>query len=117
MYITYEEYKTMGGKLDETAFSIYGYEAEMKIKSATFDRINKPSDAVKHCMVRITDIISNADITNAKISSFSHDGLSQTFSQLSSEDYKKEVNKIIRTYLINETSDDGTPLMYCGVSS
>ena len=67
-------------------------------------------------MVRITEIISKADILNAKVSSFSHDGLSQTFSSPSSEDYKKEVYNIIRTYLINEVSDDGTPLLYCGVS-
>ena len=114
-YLTYEEYKNMGGTLSETAFFTYGYEAEMKIKNATFDRITVPSEAIKRCIVRITDVISKADITTAKISSYSHDGFSQTFSQPSSASYEKEMRKIIRTYLINEIADDGTPLLYCGV--
>ena len=116
MYLTYEEYKQMGGALDETAFTSCCIDAEMKINSATFNRIKNTNKAIKGCTKKLIDIISNADITNAKISSFSHDGLSQTFSRPSSDEYEREINKTIYDYLINEVSDDGTPLLYCGVS-
>ncbi len=114
-YITFEEYTKMGGDLDEAAFLKYGFEAEMQIKSATFDRIKTPSEAVKRCVVRLIDIISTNDTGKEKVSSFSHDGLSQSFHISSSDEVKKQIYYIINTYLENEDSEDGTPLLYCGV--
>ncbi len=114
-YLTYEEYKALGGELTETAFNKYGYQAEMRIKAETHNRIAEPGEAVKRCMARLIDILSKADTTNAgDVSSFSHDGLTQSFAVKNSEEYTKEANEIIYTYLIHEVDKKGIPLLYRG---
>ena len=116
MYLTYNEYKTFGGELSETAFNKYSYQAEMKIKTVTHNRIGVASEAVKRCACRLIDIYQSADITATdKVASFSHDGLSQSFVARSSSDYEKEEKKIVDTYLMHEYAEDGTPLLYRGV--
>lgn len=115
MYITYEEYKSLGGTLDEAAFYIYGYDADREIKAQTHDRITTPSEAVKRCIVRVTDLMSKADIGVERVTSFNHDGLSQNFAAPTADEYAGKINDIIYTYLIGETADDGTPLLYRGV--
>lgn len=115
-YLTYEEYKALGGELTETAFNKYAYQAEMRIKTDTHNRITVPSEAVKRCTARLTDILSKADTTNqGTVSSFAHDGLSQSYAVKTSEDYEKEMEEIIYTYLIHETAENGTALLYRGV--
>lgn len=114
-YLTYEEYVSLGGELSETAYCKYGYQAEMRIKADTHNRITVPSEAVKQCVFRLTDILSKADTTKVgDVSSFSHDGLSQSYAVKASEDYAKEAEEIIYTYLIHETGENGTPLLYRG---
>ena len=116
MYLTFAEYFKLGGTLDETAFDIYSFEANQKIKSATFDRITEPSEAVKKCMVRLIALAEKSDICSSQLSSYSHDGMTQTFNIPKQEEYAKKVREIIRAYLINEKAADGTPLLYCGVN-
>ena len=115
MYLTYEEYKDMGGSLDESQFNRYAVEASYKIREATFGRIKKPSDAVKDCMMRLVDLCKESDPSTERVSSFSHDGLNQTFQRSTQDEVKRKTREIIRSYLINEVAEDGTPLMYCGV--
>lgn len=117
MYITYDEYKKQGGKLDETAFNIYSYEAYKKICVETNNRINSdnPGEAVIKCMVRIIDLISDSELKNENVSSFSHDGLSQTFEKTNREEFENEINNLIYIYLIDEIDEEGTPLLYKGV--
>lgn len=115
MYITYDEYKDKGGTLNETAFNMYAYEATQKIREKTFDRITTPSEAVKMCMVRLIDVLYKADPAVEKVASFNHDGLSQNMQIASADELNKKAHQLIRSYLINEVADDGTPLMYCGV--
>jgi hypothetical protein len=116
MYITYEEYKNFGGELSDTAFNKFSYQAEQKIKTETYNRIGVASEAVKRCMVRLIDIFNSADVTAGdKVSSFSHDGLSQSFVTHSSTDYAKEIDEVIKMYLSCEYAEDGTPLLYRGI--
>lgn len=116
MYLTYAEYIKYGGTLDEFAFNKYSYQAEMKVKADTHNRIVAANEAVKRCVARLTDIFAESDVTASdKISSFSHDGLSQTFAARSSSDYQSEAGDIVYTYLIHEYAEDGTPLLYRGV--
>ena len=115
MYITYKEYTAMGGTLNETAFNIYAFEATQKIREATFDRITNPNDVVKQCTFRLIDVLEKADPAAGKVNSFNHDGMSQSLQYGSSDELKRKARELIRSYLINEVADDGTPLMYCGV--
>lgn len=117
MYLNYNEYQEMGGTLNETAFNVYAFEANQKIKTATFDRITEPSEAVKKCMMRLIALSQESDVCVQHVASFSHDGLSQSFTATEPAVYVKQARMIIRDYLINEKATDGTPLLYCGVSS
>ena len=117
MLLSYEEYRSFGGKLDNTAFAIFCYEAEMRVNAETHGRIKKDSanEAVKRCIARLTDILASSDISKEKVSSYSNDGVSQSFVNRTSEDFSKSITSTIRTYLANEVDSDGVPLLYLGV--
>ena len=38
-YLTYNEYKALGGRLDQTPFNILEFEARRKIDERTFERL------------------------------------------------------------------------------
>lgn len=113
MVLSYEEYKHLGGELSDTAFSVFGFEAEAKIKLATHGRITD-SEVVKMCIVRICDILSKADISKDKVKSWSNDGVSETVADVSADEYEKQILSIIHEYLVNEVDRDGVPLLYLG---
>ena len=117
MYITYEEYRTLGGGLDETAFRIYGYEAEAKVNAQTHGRIDAQNvtEAVKRCITRLAGIMAQTDIADAKVTSWSNDGLSESIKDVSIQEYNDKTDEIIREYLANEVDADGVPLLYLGV--
>ena len=116
MYITYAQYQAMGGTLDETAFNRYSWDASQAIKEATFNRITTPSEAVQRCMVRLIDLTAGGESQTHNITSFSNDGLSQSFNVMSFDERKRKNREIIRSYLINERDGNGVPLLYCGVT-
>ena len=56
MYLTYEEYQSMGGTLDETAFNDFEYEAETIVNWYTFDRLKDETEypaELSRCMYRL----------------------------------------------------------------
>ena len=113
MVLSYEEYKKLGGELSNTAFSVFGFEAETKIKAETHGRITD-SEAVKRCIVRLAGILEKADVSKDKVKSWSNDGVSETVADVSLADYESQVRKIIHEYLANEVDSDGVPLLYLG---
>ena len=115
MYLTYDEYKEYGGELESTAFGLYSYEAKMKIDALAHGRAYKPTEAIKRCIVRLTDILARADIKADKVTSWSNDGVSQSIKDVSAADYNAKINSIIRDYLANEVDAEGHPLLYLGV--
>jgi len=116
MLLTYDEYKELGGGLDSTAFMLYGYEAEKRIEAQTYGRIKEATEPVKRCIVRLTDIMSQADIKSDKVTSWSNDGVSQSIKTVSANEYEQKISSIIHDFLINEVDDNGVPLLYLGVS-
>ena len=114
MLVSYYEYINAGGKLDEAAYNIYGFEAERIIQSKTRGRIKTVTEPIKYCFARVCDIMQKADITVEKASSWSNDGVSGTFEKVEASDYLKKAEGIIYNYLINETDEEGTPLLYLG---
>ena len=115
MYLTYAEYKNMGGTLDSAAFDIYGYEANLAVKNATFNRITTPSEAVKKCVFRLIGMLADEEDPSKNIASYSNDGLSQSYRIASATERKRKRREIIRLYLLNETDENDVPLLYCGV--
>lgn len=102
----------------EKQFDTYILDAEAKLNAATHGRIDEKnaSKAVKMCLIKLVNLYAKADIMNDNVSSYSNDGVSKNFVTLSREDYEKEINATIRTYLANEVDSEGTPLLYMGVS-
>lgn len=114
MLVSYDEYIDAGGGLDEAAYNIYGFEAERLMQSKTHSRIKTVTEPIKYCFVRVCDIMEKADVTADKVSSWSNDGVSGSFEKTEATDYAKKAEDIIYNYLINETDEEGTPLLYLG---
>lgn len=56
MYLTFEQYQSMGGTLDETSFNEFGYEAQTIIDWYTFNRLQNETtfpEAVQRCMFEL----------------------------------------------------------------
>ena len=123
-YLAYEEYKSLGGTLDETPFSILELEARKNIDKYTFGRLqklNKQIDEVKVCeykLIGLIDTYASYDNQNKNVSSESTDGYSISYGQVTenvSKAKQNEIKCIIKTYLAECKLDDGTPYLYCGV--
>lgn len=124
-YLTYTEYKRLGGKLEETPFNLLEFEARRKIDIKTFDRLKHLSEIpqeVKLCEFALIESISSYNEAlngvSANVASETIDGYSATY--VTSVDADKvikakeqETNAIIRNYLLNVIID-GQHIMYCG---
>lgn len=134
MYLTFAEYKSMGGTLDETAFTDFAFEAESTINWYTFNRLVKEtsvSDNVKRLMYRLIGLIQlsqkaqslGQDTETGKvagaIASQSNDGFSTSYNVLTASDAVKisdsEVKRLVRQYLGAEVNSLGHRLLYRGV--
>ena len=125
-YLTYTEYKALGGSLDMTPFNLLEYEARRKIDERTFGRLknvaNLPQE-VKMCMLALINSInsygSSANGNNKNIASESTDGYSVSYVtggtiQEMVQSKNVELNDIINTYLIGVVLN-GEHIMYVGV--
>lgn len=111
MYLTYAEYKAMGGELDTTEMTRLEYKARMEIDRLTFGRLigQDIPEEVKKC---IFELIGNESKVNDTLSSESVDGYSVTYK--SSDEIQSKKQDIIETYLTG-CEIDGTPCLYRGV--
>lgn len=121
-YLTYQEYKALGGTLDEMPFNLLEYNARMKIDERTFGRLvdkGQEYQEVKLCvynMITTLNSYSSYDTQNKAISSESTDGYSISYGtpQKSTTDAKNsELEDVVDTYLSNLIVDD-VPVLYRG---
>ena len=67
MYLSYNEYKNIGGELSETAFKRYNMRAECYLDGETFGRIkelNSVPDTVRYCLRDIIDMFASKSGNN-----------------------------------------------------
>ena len=123
-YLKYNEYKVLGGTLEETPFNILELEAQKYIDKYTFGRLKnlqEQNNDVKLCdfkLINLLNTYSTYENQNKGISSENTDGYSISYSQDSESVSKAKINEIrdiIKTYLIECKLEDGTPYLYCGV--
>lgn len=134
-YLTYEEYQSYGGSLDETTFNDLAFEAEAKINWVTFNRLKDMEEIpeeVKRLMYRLISLIEakrmatspvdnsdSASAITAGIASQSNDGVSISYNVLSARDvldqYDKDVKTYISQYLQDVTNDLGRKVLYRGL--
>jgi hypothetical protein len=120
-YLTYEEYKEIGGTLDLTAFNRNIDRACGIIDNATQKRIDNmksvPQMAKVLCRELVEYFASNFG-SSKQISNHSQSagGVSESESYVirSTEERAGEIGDMVKDYLLNEVDDCGTPLLYRG---
>lgn len=136
MYLTYEQYKTMGGTMEEPPFNDLEFEAESIVNWYTFNRLLKETkypESLTKLMFRLVQmgylrqqafaVGRNGDsisvISNGAISSQSNDGYSTQFNVLSASDAlsvtNNEIDSLVKYYLQGVTNSLGHRLLYRGV--
>ena len=118
-YLTYAEYRQLGGSLDEVPFNLLELRARRKVDERTLGRLKDlPSQIteVKACIFRLVEVMNNKDTQKANnISSENTDGYSVSYGTTLSTEENKQYDDIIRDYLLTCQLEDGTPYLYCGV--
>ena len=120
-YLTFNEYKAMGGTLDQTPFDILEFEARKKVDERTQSRLkgrdNIPQE-VKMCVLALINslerYINNKNSKN--ISSENTDGYSISYltAQEMVSSKNVELNDIITTYLTGVIVNN-EHILYLGV--
>lgn len=118
-YLSYQEYKGMGGNLDLTPFNLIEFEARRRIDLKTHNRlvgINQIPYEVKMCMYKMIDTIkSYNDIGRGKssetVGSYS---VSYTDAEKTINDKSKEIDDIILNSLYGVIVNN-EHILYCGV--
>lgn len=122
-YLTYEEYKEIGGVLDSAAFNRNIMRVCGVIDNETHNRTEKLSsipDSVKHCVRDLIEYyannVSNGKTVTSKSQSAGGISESESYATKTAEDVSNEVSSIISDYLLSVKDDNGTPLLYRGRS-
>ena len=127
-YLTYNEYRTLGGTLDLTPFNLLEYEARRKIDKRTQNRLNGVTDLpqeVKMCVFSLINSmssydnklsdISNKNIASERVGSHSVSYISGSQIQDTLISKTKELDDIIDTYLMGVVVNN-EHIMYLGVN-
>lgn len=129
-YLTYEEYKGLGGELNLMPFNLLEFEARRKIDIRTQNRLKGVDSGdipqeVKLCEYNLINSINGfasamTNISNnGNVASFNSDGYSESYiTPAQIQDVVKsksaELDDIVRTYLLGVIFND-EHLMYLGV--
>ena len=134
MYLTYAEYQTMGGTLDETTFNNFEFEAEALVNWYTFNRLKNdttfPTELKRLMKYLIDQASTKAGLMNSStasgesgegkaITSQSNDGVSISYNVLSAKDLmegiKSDSAEAVNRYLQGVTNEAGKKLLYRGL--
>lgn len=126
MYLSYEEYKNLGGTLSETDFKMAEFKARKRIDYLTADRVKAMAEAglvpeaVQLCIVSLVELESKvgaaAQVDNPVVTSFTTDGYTEHYGNaLSAVEANAEMDKLVRQLLFGEVDLCGVPLLYRGV--
>ena len=123
VYLTYDEYKSLGGSAPAADFTLLEFKARKRIDYLTASRVQNMAQvpqAVKMCMLSIITVDSaagaEAQATKPIVTSFNTDGYSESYGKaMSVQDASASTARIIKTGLYGETDDNGVPLLYRGV--
>ena len=122
-YLTYTEYKEIGGTLEQTAFIRNIDRACGIIDNATHNRIEcmkkVPQRAKALCRDLVEYLAENNGVKIATSKSQSAGGVSESesYATKTTDEINAEMFCIVYDYLIGEKNDNGTPLLYRGAMS
>ena len=128
-YLAYDEYKSLGGNLDQTPFNLLEFEARKIINNNTQNRLINVSDIpqeVKLCTFKlITSIMKftkdEDNSQNSNIASENIDGYSVTYNNISLDQIENvvksknaELDDIVYNYLLGVVANN-VHVLYRGV--
>lgn len=125
-YLTYDEYKALGGSLDQTPFNLLEYEARRIIDNRTLQRlkvIEKIPQEVKMCMFSLINTINSyanqgqtsKNISSESVGSYSVSYTTGTQIQETINSKNAELTDIVLTYLTGVIVN-GQHVVYLGVN-
>lgn len=123
-YLTYTEYEELGGNIiDETAFNRYIDRVCGIIDNATHNRIEPMHGVPKKAKALCRDLVeylARYSASDMVVSSRSQSagGVSESESYVTKTEVElqADIDNMIADYLMAETDDNGTPLLYRGCS-
>jgi hypothetical protein len=110
-YITFADYQSLGGALEQPEFARQEYAARKEIDFHTFNRLQNLAaipECLKMCAMELVQRQLCGDLDGQDFSSHGSGRLSGT-----KEDRQKRIHEIIRRYL-DGLSVDGIPVFYAG---
>ena len=120
-YLTYEQYKEIGGALDLTAFNRFESRACGIIDNATHNRIEGMTEVPQRAKTLCRDLVeylarySTSDmVVSSRSQSAGGVSESESYATKTADDVYGDIQNMIYDYLLNVTDDNGTPLLYRG---
>lgn len=121
IYLTYDEYKEIGGTIDLTAFNRNIARASGMIDNATFCRIEKMSkvpENAKHLCRDLVEYLVRNNVTDLAVTSRSQSAgavsESESYAVKTVGEAQEEITRMIYDYLGGCFTDDGVLLLYRG---
>ena len=121
IYLTYEEYSNIGGICDLTAFNRNIDRACGIIDNATHNRIECMDDVPQRAKALCRDLVeylARNDTTEIAVTSRSQSAggvsESESYATKTNVELQADIDNMIADYLMAETDDNGTPLLYRG---
>lgn len=125
-YLTYDEYKELGGNLDQTPFNLLEFEARRIIDSRTQQRLNRVENIpqeVKMCAFSLINLLNsyttksqtNKNISSESVGSYSVSYATGTQIQEIVKSKNIELTDVVLTYLTGVIVN-GEHLVYLGVN-
>lgn len=108
-YLTYSEYKALGGQLDQTPFNLLEYDVRKAIDKETLGRLVNLEEQRKEVKMCVWELINLQQSINNGVT------ISGNVVNYKSEEITKLKSDTIRGYLLNCKLEDGTPYLYRGV--
>lgn len=124
IYLTYTEYKEIGGTLEETAFNRNIDRACGIIDNATHNRIECMAEVPQRAKTLCRDLVeylARNDTTEIAVTSRSQSAggvsESESYATKTADDVYGDIQNMIYDYLLNVTDDNGISLLYRGAMS
>ena len=124
-YLSYEEYKSLGGTLGEMPFNILELKARQIINERTQNRLKNIEEMPQEVKICVYDLINTMNkynlsdnSTSSNVSSENTDGYSVTYKSGTelTEEQKKQYDDVMETDLYGVIVDN-TPILYLGVNT
>ena len=123
-YLDYQEYVSIGGICDATAFARFSDRTFGIVDNATHSRIEYMAEVpqrVKALCRDLVEYLARNDTTEIAVTSRSQSAggvsESESYAVKTADDVYGDVQNMIYDYLLNVTDDNGTPLLYRGAMS